>query len=526
VLGGAGPLSLGVRRREAGVPSVAGAVRASPLPLIGSGSSKDREDVMRHRRALWALLGYATLLGPTRAEEPARLLSSWQERDVRVVAFSPDGSALVSSGREETRLRDAVTGKVRAVLNDPPMNLVRKTAFSPDGRLLFAQVASDRARPLIVHDLKVWEVATGERRGSFEYVAEHLDEGSFELSPDGRRLAFVDNSGRLPLDVATSKITFERGREATIARNASPELPRLKLWDVAAWREIAMVNGGMPLAFSPDGATLATGDRDWRTPVARLWDARTGERLSELERPSPGSWPLVFSPDGRFLASGEHAEKSLWHMADGRRWALAVEGTGLNSRQPAFSPDGKLFFPKGLPWMNPSIGQPEEYACFDISEMPPTRLDLGSGQLIISPDGRRYAAVQERDGSGNPRRLVMFDLPARREVFEMVVSGQVGGRFSPDGGVLALLTVRSMPEADNAKAPSHWGIHLIDPATGTERATVPLFGDTWGNHGWTFSPDGNRLAVYYRTGSNVSGPGDPDPSDRPMTIDVWDLTPR
>lgn len=478
---------------------------------------------MQHRWALWALLGYATLLGPTRAEEPARLVASWRERDVWVVAFSPDGSALVSSGREQTQLRDAATGAVRAVLNDPPMNLVRKTDFSPDGRLLFAQVASDRSRPLIVHDLKAWEVATGELRGSFEYVAEHLDEGSFALSPDGRRLAFVDNSARLPLDVKTLKLTFERGREAEIARNANPEMPRVKLWDVAAWKVIAVVDGGTPLAFSGDGATLATGGRDWRTPVARLWDTRTGGRLSEFERPSPGLWPLVFSPDGRFLASGEHAEKSLWDLADGRRWAIAIEGSGLTSRRPAFSPDGRLFFPKGLPWMMPSIGQREEYACFDLSEMPPTRLALGSGQVIISPDGRRYAAVLGKGGSSNPRRLIMFDLPARRRVFELEPSALVGAGFSPGGGVLALLTARYMAEADGAKARSQWEIHLIDPATGAERATVPLSGETWGNHGWTFSPDGNRLAVYYRTGNNVQGPGDPDPSDRPMTVEVWDL---
>lgn len=481
---------------------------------------------MRHRRVLWAFLGYTTLLAPTRAQEPARILASWQERDVRIEAFSPDGSALVSSGREETRLRDAATGAVRAVLNDPRVNLVSKTAFSPDGRLLFAQVASDRSRPLIVHDLKVWEVATGELRGTFEYVAEHLNEGSFALSPDGRRLAFVDNSARLPLDVKTGKITFERGREAEIARNANPELPRVKLWDVAAWKEIAVVDGGLPLAFSPDGATLASGDRDWRTPVAKLWNARTGERLLELERPAPGLSPLVFSPDGRFLGSGEFPEKSLWDLADGRRWALAVEGTGLTSRQPAFSPDGKLFFPKGLPWMNPSIGQPEEYACFDLSKLPPMRLDLGPGQLIISPDGYRYAAVLGRAGSGDPRGLNIYELPACRLVFEMEVSGLDGASFSPDGGRLALLTVRDVPKAEGGEARSQWEIQLIDPATGAERATVPLSGETWGNHGWKFSSDGNRLAVYYQTGSNLSVPGDPSPSDRPMTVEVWDLPRR
>jgi hypothetical protein len=57
-------------------------------------------------------------------------------------------------------------------------------------------------------------------------------------------------------------------------------------------------------------------------------------------------------------------------------------------------------------------------------------------------------------------------------------------------------------------------------------ATIPSPGPTWGNYGWKFSPDGKSLAVHYRTGSNVSLLGDPDPSDRPMNLEIWEITPR
>jgi hypothetical protein len=68
-------------------------------------------------------------------------------------------------------------------------------------------------------------------------------------------------------------------------------------------------------------------------------------------------------------------------------------------------------------------------------------------------------------------------------------------------------------------------IQLLDPATAHVMVTIPSPGQTWGNYGWKFSPDGKSLAVYYRTGSNASREGDPDPIDRPMTLELWEIQP-
>ncbi len=478
------------------------------------------------RRSLSALLVLTTLVGSTRADVIPRLKASWKEKDARVEVFSPDGRSLVSSGAEGYRLRDAGTGQVRAVLAAPPMIHLGRPVFTPDSRMLFAQAMSDRALPLIVHDVKAWDVASGQPRGSFPYVAEHLDEGSFALSEDGHWLAFVDNSERLPAQVKTSKMVIDGRHEIEISTNTNPGLPRVKIWDVPAWKEVALVDGGLPLAFSPDGKTLATGDRNWRAPVAKLWDTEAGRLRSELKDRTPGLWPIVFSPDGRFLASGEHGVKSLWELADGRRWAIETKGTGLSSRGPVFSPDGKLLFPNGLPWVNPQIGQGEEYYCFDLSTMPPRRLDLGTGEQIISPDGRRYATVLGKRGSGAPLTVVLHELPSLHETGRFEVSGLSGAGFSPDGRWLAFLAGRNAVVQPGSETRWVWEIRLVDPATARLLVTVPSPGQTWGNYGWKFSPDGTSLAVYYRTGSNVSRPGDPDPSDRPMNLELWEIQPR
>ena len=476
-----------------------------------------------HRQALLALLVFTTLVSVTRADATARLRASWKEKNARVVVFSPDGKSLVSSGAEGYRLRDAGTGQVRAVLSAPSPILLSKPVFTPDSRLLFAQVISDRSLPLVVHDVKAWDVATGRLRGSFPDVGEHLDEGSFELSEDGRWLAFVDNSERLPAQVKTSKILVERGRHFDISINMNPGLPRVKIWDVPAWKEIAVVNGARPLAFSPDGKLLATGGRDWKDPVAKLWDTEAGRLRSELKDRTAGLWPLAFSPDGRFLASCEHGVKSLWELTDGRRWAIETKGTGLSSRGPVFSPDGKRLFPNGLPWMNPGIGQREEYYCFDLTTLPPSRLDLGPAEVIISPDGRRYAAVLGERGTGGSRAVVLHELPSLRESDRFDVTGLSGAAFSPDGRWLALLVGRNEVIPPGSATRSIMEIQLLDPATARVLVTIPSPGPTWGNYGWKFSPDGNTLAVYYRTGSNIYGPGDPDPSERPLNVEIWEI---
>ncbi len=106
------------------------------------------------------------------------------------------------------------------------------------------------------------------------------------------------------------------------------------------------------------------------------------------------------------------------------------------------------------------------------------------------------------------------------------MTGLEGAEFSPDGRWLALLVGHH--EARPAGPGSRYvrEVQLYDVAGGRVLVTIPTAEETWGNYGWKFSPDGRSIAVYYRTGSNVSRPGDPDPTDRPMSVDVWALPAR
>jgi hypothetical protein len=479
--------------------------------------------MLDRRRALLVLALFATWSAYSWADDTPRLRTSWKEKEARVEVFSTDGRALVSSGGDRHCLRDAGTGEVRAVLATRPHQL-HGPKFSPDGRFLLAKVASDRHDPFWVYDLKVWDVATGKEYATFPYISDSINGSTdhFALSGDGGTLAFLDNSERLPVRVETSKMIIDGRHEFTTFHNTNPGLGRVKLWDVAGWKEIATLDGGSHMLFTPDGRTLVTGARDWKVPMARVWDVSSGRLRAEFDVGGPWVRPMTFSPDGKYLAIGPAKDLVLYEFGAGRRWP--VPGLGWNADGPAFSQDGKLLFPNGMPRIEPQMGQGKEHQAYDLAAMPPARLDLGPVEVAISPDGSRYAAVIGERFKRGALALALHDLPSLRETGRCEVDGLVGAGFSPDGRRLALLFGRHEAQPGWPGTRYVLEIRLLDPITARVLATIPSPGPTWGNYGWKFSPDGKSLAVRYPTGSNISGPGDPSPADHPMTLEIWDIS--
>ena len=82
-----------------------------------------------------------------------------------------------------------------------------------------------------------------------------------------------------------------------------------------------LVGGVGPIAFTPDGKTLASAGGD---QTVKLWDVETGDELRTLGKLPGRIWILRFSPDGRALAtvssngpaSTAHWVAFLWRAAE------------------------------------------------------------------------------------------------------------------------------------------------------------------------------------------------------------------
>ena len=113
----------------------------------------------------------------------------------------------------------------------------------------------------------------------------------------------------------------------------------------------------MSVAWSPDGARLATGSWDG---TAKVWDAAGGRELLTLKGHTGWVWSVAWSPDGRRLATRSlDGTARLWEVADAeavQEWARQDRAVqDLRDRDDISSPraqgflrDWLLLLP--LPW--------------------------------------------------------------------------------------------------------------------------------------------------------------------------------
>ncbi len=218
------------------------------------------------------------------------------EGGMRALALSPDGKRLAAASRPCVFVWDVSTAAPARVCVLPPeckCELNRQT-----GELKITQTfhLSDGGRATQVLELRGTQSSmrysgpgvTSAVTGSSEGGVLHDFPGSFAsvaFSPDARYVAAGEREGGAALwnaDSGRLKHTFEAAEE-----------------------------GDVVVAFSSDGKTLATGGRDG---AVKVWDVATGQLVRKLivsseEHEHPGSRPavnaLAFSPDGATLATGD-----------------------------------------------------------------------------------------------------------------------------------------------------------------------------------------------------------------------------
>jgi WD40 repeat protein len=117
---------------------------------------------------------------------------------------------------------------------------------------------------------------------------------------------------------------------------------KVHIWQTSDWmplKEMEMERGFRGLvAFSPDGMTLAA---TARTKTISMWKVGGWEPLPYLSISEAGANAMAFSPDSQVLATGGNDEEvHLWRLSDGTR-LQRLRGHTKGITALAFSPDGK-----------------------------------------------------------------------------------------------------------------------------------------------------------------------------------------
>jgi WD40 repeat protein/DNA-binding SARP family transcriptional activator len=425
-------------------------------------------------------------------------------RDGRTLAMGQHNGSII--------LADAATGRRRTVLTAHSAAVTR-LAFSPDGGSL-ASASDDRTAIL-------WNLATGKIRETLRGHAGSVTGVAF--SPDGATLytSSLDDS------VIAWDLTGTRGLARQLTRATSPIVgvafsPRdpnllalaqdkgpVTLWDAARHVRVGNpldVTGGAenkvtgwaeyPVAFSPDGRTLAAAAADG---TVVLFDvaahARVGRPLHPPYRPIDVQYQsrdindIAFSPDGRLLATAANdGSVVLWDLARRARIGRPLRPGGYSVTAVAFSPDGRTLasgVDKGTVVLT---RVPDGTLLFELT----VTGDPGTSAVVFSPDGKTLAAATL---DGKVRLWDAHTGAARGPAWTAEGGGIVSMSFSPDDS-----SVIATSGSDGTAA-------LWDSGS-AKQIGVPLTGPP-GPAVATFDPTGHTLATAFSDG----------------TVLLWDVDP-
>ncbi|MCG8425030.1 MAG: protein kinase [Proteobacteria bacterium] len=327
--------------------------------------------------------------------------------EVYSVAYSPDGTRIVTASAKTVRVRKA-DGTGRPIVLSGHQSAVISAAFSPDGTRIVS-ASSDRTA-------RVWKAdGTGQ---PLELIGHQGAVFDAAFSPDGTHIATAswDRTARLwKADGTGRPIVLTGHRDRVISLAFSPDGTRIVTTSSDTTARVWRVDGsGQPIvleghqdrvvaaAFSPDGTRVATASYD---KTVRVWKADGTGRPVVLTGHQDEVLSASFSPDGARIATGSRDKTLRVSKADGTGRPMVLTGHQDRINSVAFSPDGtRIVTASGdktaRVWKADGTGQPIVLAghqgrVYAAGFSP-------DGTRVVTGSRDRTARVWNADGSGRP----------------------------------------------------------------------------------------------------------------------------
>ena len=353
------------------------------------------------------------------------------------IALSRDGKTLLSigsDGRGDLKFWDVETGKQIALQK----NTQNQRLIAHPNRNLVASFKWWSPAPVRLWDIdQKTELAQLPVEGNVRFVA---------FNPVIDQLALTAGGTTIQIwDIATQKLVRKKETHAggiqthTISPNRETFATShgdysVRLWDIKSGVELVRFIGHTTvprvLAFSPDGAILASGHRE----TVHIWDVVHGTERARFDLTGPLNF--VFSPDSRKLigANDLHTVK-IWDIAE-KKVLATLQGEDADWRGVAaalaISPDGKHLA---------STEASNAIHLWNLETL--RRRSLLRGHLLqivslaFSPDAEILASG---DLKGN---VIVWDIKTKKQITAFKGSRPWSMTFSPDGQYLLLETRRS-----------------------------------------------------------------------------------